>query len=493
MRSSSPLLLSLSLVSSSSLANVPLTVRIQHAANLSERGGNNITAAFAAVEQWCDIVLVANQQQRLPRRVAYLVHRLYASSLVRIGRDAAAIDQYERALQEIPEASCRGMEWNSTQFEQGRCWQRLMNYQKAHEVYLDVGKGLEAAICAMRLGDMDVAMRALGTVETEVGHTMLALLRALMGKTHMQSSVLQQQIDNGSSSRELIGNNGAFDDPLLVHLDDKVFLHTLLSSSDATRAFWPEGELVSREDLSAAVTTNTSSPLWIAKSRSGYGSHGNRLLRLEHCSTFDVQRQATSDDTLLLQRVIHPPCLLNGRKFSLRVYVVRIGATSHFSKDAIVKVAKDAWTPEGTVVDQHMTNSGRGEAMTQAGFGALSDVFSQEEDVEFWNNLRNSLRLVLSLYDEAASRNQLKIPGSTVDKKKLSDMRARIASMGLPKILGFDYVVDANRRPWLIEVNRFPGLEPRDDVDTPIKQAIVADAWTIARGNGTPLGRLELL
>ena len=37
---------------------------------------------------------------------------------------------------------------------------------------------------------------------------------------------------------------------------------------------------------------------------------------------------------------------------------------------------------------------------------------------------------------------------------------------------------DGNRkRPWLVEVNRFPGLEPRDEDDRKIKYKIVQDAW----------------
>lgn len=46
--------------------------------------------------------------------------------------------------------------------------------------------------------------------------------------------------------------------------------------------------------------------------------------------------------------------------------------------------------------------------------------------------------------------------------------------------MGFDYIVDANRRPFLLEVNRFPGLEPRDANDTVVKRAVVLSAWALA-------------
>ena len=36
---------------------------------------------------------------------------------------------------------------------------------------------------------------------------------------------------------------------------------------------------------------------------------------------------------------------------------------------------------------------------------------------------------------------------------------------------------NSRKTPWLVEVNRFPGLEPRDEDDRKIKYAIVRDAW----------------
>ena len=36
---------------------------------------------------------------------------------------------------------------------------------------------------------------------------------------------------------------------------------------------------------------------------------------------------------------------------------------------------------------------------------------------------------------------------------------------------------DHRKKPWLVEVNRFPGLEPRDKDDRKIKCRVVRDAW----------------
>jgi hypothetical protein len=58
----------------------------------------------------------------------------------------------------------------------------------------------------------------------------------------------------------------------------------------------------------------------------------------------------------------------------------------------------------------------------------------------------------------------------------------RRENLGIPKILGLDFVVEDNcgTRPpkaWLVEVNRFPGMEPRDEMDSIVKTQVVLDAW----------------
>ena len=79
----------------------------------------------------------------------------------------------------------------------------------------------------------------------------------------------------------------------------------------------------------------------------------------------------------------------------------------------------------------------------------------------------------------------------TLDEKRnlcrLLSARARV-----PKILGLDFLVDENQKPALIEVNRFPGLEPRGSSDEAVKRQVVKEAWDLARlkafGTGAKLG-----
>lgn len=86
---------------------------------------------------------------------------------------------------------------------------------------------------------------------------------------------------------------------------------------------------------------------------------------------------------------------------------------------------------------------------------------------KFWTAIRDSVLQVTQVYLHFAEQRQ-------------TDQTRSVGKLGIPKIMGFDYIVDANRRPFLLEVNRFPGLEPRDFSDTAVKQAVVRCAWVLA-------------
>jgi hypothetical protein len=274
---------------------------------------------------------------------------------------------------------------------------------------------------------------------------------------------------------------------MLEMLDDKVRLHQLLSSNSRGLrcTFWPESLVL--PDDAYRLSGYSSSQSWICKSRSGYGSHGNRILNSEEALT-EALLMRDDAESLLLQKLVEPPLILDGlgrRKFTMRVYVVYFIASSklpaevHIVKNGLVKVAAlpfnhDVKYPED-VLRIHMTNSGRETSMEQLDFSNLK-MLLDESDVQFddlWDRIRDSVRTLFLLYHDVAMR----ISDSEPRPFRLRDSLGRL---GIPKILGFDYAVDESGEPWLLEVNRFPGLEPRDGSDTPVKHYVVKEAWMLA-------------
>jgi hypothetical protein len=117
-----------------------------------------------------------------------------------------------------------------------------------------------------------------------------------------------------------------------------------------------------------------------------------------------------------------------------------------------------------------MTNSGRETDMAQYSFASLKNVFEANGwsfDI-FWEKIEEAARSVMEIYGN-------RISGAEMITTALFPGR-----LGIPKILGLDFVVDSERVPWLVEVNRFPGLEARGDGDRDIKNKVLASTWRLA-------------
>jgi Tubulin-tyrosine ligase family len=339
-------------------------------------------------------------------------------------------------------------------------------------------------------------------------------------------------------------NVGPWDDCLLQHLDDKVLLHNLLvpSSASATLAiggrgestttnrFWPQGVVVSLREHPSLFNLNTTrtrdTPMWIAKERAGYGSHGNTLVRAswETVQALGHSPAACDDqhDLLLLQQMVQRPLLVQGRTFSLRVYVILVSQDipcrchptlhgtqsplpcspfrAYIATEGLVKMAsvpliatksdgsqatnKDLVEFDGCDEDDidprmYLTNSGREEGMNQATFQYLRQQMSDSAFQTIWTSVVSAVSIVMARY-------------STMIEETFR-APSPVAKLRLPKILGFDFVVDQSRQAWLVEVNRFPGLEPRnDDDDALVKHQIVRDAWWVAAAAASGHSALEI-
>ena len=326
-------------------------------------------------------------------------------------------------------------------------------------------------------------------------------------------------------------NQCPFDSPLLLQLDHKVHLHNYLSNKAKTSkiSFWPKGYIFPR-DISEFKENNEDSEIeeysWILKEAAGYGSHGNRLVTTKEAKKIryfnsDADSEINSNkyenfESILCQKVVHPPLLLgkDGRKFSLRVYVVLLSSVNpmsnvptsssqkkqeqklpwkvYLSSVGLVKLAsapynvnihvKNAETDESSTNDfdssaldsMHMTNSGRETSMQQYDFHFLKQQFKHLDfDYDkFWSKIE-------SIVCTTMTQNW----NDTILSPEINGLNTNhfmTGQMYIPKILGFDFVVSENLQPWLLEVNRFPGLEPRDNCDYRVKYKVVTDSWTLA-------------
>jgi hypothetical protein len=482
---------------------------IRQAMTTSIQSTNNITAAYEACQQWQDILQDDGPSSSLDGNIVAISRALQASCLVRIGRDDQAIDVYDQALQ--LQACLDEKTRQDVSLGKAQALQRLLKYDRAKEQFLQTASSLErgalgAATCALRLGDVDDAIAILRQhCSRELSNQgqaggMLATLLVLNSEMSSQEArpLLEQASETSvmyrwishvlcrptNSVSDTAGNptfldlikinQSPYDDPSLIQLDDKVNLHNLLQNDNTskTSSFWPQGIILPAETnkLQNLVGGDDDDGLWICKQRAGYGSHGNQIVTTKQAVNLRVAEEC------VLQRMVDPPLLLEGRKFSLRIYVVSFGDTDLFvSTHGLVKLASvPVAEGDDDANDErvHMTNSGRETHMIQQDLQYLQRQFQQSglSYGTFWKDLRQAIGTVMKVYnDERATILQ---GGADWDDK--------LSRLGIPKIMGFDFVVDGACQPWLVEVNRFPGLEPRDDSDRQVKHQIVRDAWMCA-------------
>jgi hypothetical protein len=495
-------------------------VTLNQAVQATKQGAINITAAYEACDRWNQVLSETDPPKDIPEPIRAMCYALQASCLVRTGQDEEAIQAYDKAMQlkDLLNEDTR----EDVILGKAYSFQRLMKYDEARAQFqLSTSpKAIRgASTCALRVGQMDAALlllerqsdrdletnAVLATIqylkEPSLGESILNVLQEagasipLYRWIHMALSKSKVSFKNdgvppSTSALDLAAlNTCAFDDPLLIHLDDKVLLHKLLStpsaspsSSASCEEFWPFGLILPAESATLSQSIRLDNVQWVCKTRAGYGSHGNSIVN----SGEAIQLSTTLQGDMLLQKMIEPSLLLQGRKFSLRIYVVYFGtsATSSssppdvfISTQGLVKLAARPFDEQSSSLDlgMHMTNSGREPDARQEDLRFLEREFSRAgwSFSDLWKGITESVRDVMRVYDEK-TRALVSPDDETVPS------RLHLAKLGLPKILGFDFIVDASRNVWLVEVNRFPGLEARDSKDSPAKQQIIRDAWQMA-------------
>ena len=47
------------------------------------------------------------------------------------------------------------------------------------------------------------------------------------------------------------------------------------------------------------------------------------------------------------------------------------------------------------------------------------------------------------------------------------------------EVLGFDVLIDADTKPWLLEVNQAPSFQADSDLDYSVKKAVLKDSFSL--------------
>ncbi len=312
-----------------------------------------------------------------------------------------------------------------------------------------------AALCCHRLGRVPRAVHLLRqTLQRHPDHPQAEffLMRALRDLNELEeadglaSSLLDTVPTSGKASRDLVAAFNKYDSNVWDRADNKAQLKTLVER-DGEFSFYPD-TFVMPDDFDALAASGSGSH-WIAKPHALFGGHDVRV--------FDDPADAPREEGWIVQRYIADPLLVDGRKFDIRMLMLITSMDpprAFLCREALVRCA-----PKPYVLDDfdnlsiHATNRARFKDEHEDGEGTMSltALLDQLDN-------RESIRTGLETLARGLARAMV---GAGLFKDQApGNLRYAYG----PKLLGFDVCLDSNSTPWLLEVERGPGMKGIHDI-----------------------------
>ena len=180
-------------------------------------------------------------------------------------------------------------------------------------------------------------------------------------------------------------------------------------------------------------------------------------------------------NNLIIQKYIEQPLLYNGRKFDIRIWVLftYIGKDSKYEvfvfKEGHLKACSDIFNIDSDNLFIHLTNysvqkHNKNFSKVEIGNEISFQLFQQELNRQ--NSGKNFKKDILPQI--------IKIIGLTSKavKNKINIMNRKNCF----EIFGYDFILDVNFKPFLLEINTNPGLEESSPLIKMLVPRMIADA-----------------
>jgi tubulin polyglutamylase TTLL6/13 len=231
---------------------------------------------------------------------------------------------------------------------------------------------------------------------------------------------------------------------------------------------------------------------FIVKPSDGYQGRGIFLTRDFESIPMD---SAPSAPTMVVQRYIHKPFLLDGHKFDLRLYVLVTGCDPlriSLHEQGLVRLASEEYSePKAKNLQNTMVH------LTNYAINCDNPNFEENQNPEDGSDgHKRSLQAVLGQFEEEGMDVQsLMWQIEDLIVKTLLTVQPSLAHVYHScqpddvenamcfEILGFDVMLDSKAKPWLIEVNHAPSFRCETELDRLVKSAVLHDAFELLNIN----------
>ncbi|XP_076626725.1 tubulin monoglutamylase TTLL4 [Colletes latitarsis] len=190
--------------------------------------------------------------------------------------------------------------------------------------------------------------------------------------------------------------------------------------------------------------------------------------------------------SVIVQRYISKPKLINGSKFDLRAYVLVTSIDPmriYIYKEGLVRFATVRYVRDTNLNDKYMH-------LTNTSVNKLNPAYVPNDKVNSSKGHKWSFECLWShLNEEGVNVAELWSKIKDIVVKTLiaaeSDMNKAISGNLVSnytcyELYGFDVLLDENLKPWLLEVNTLPSLQTDTLLDTAIKGPLVTNVLNMA-------------
>ena len=221
--------------------------------------------------------------------------------------------------------------------------------------------------------------------------------------------------------------------------------------------------------------------LWIYKPSSGACGRGIEILR----HPAEVMEDERGAKRAVLQEYIRNPLLVEGRKFDLRLYVAVTSfapVRAYLYGNGLARFANlpyDAGFDSLSSPAVHLTNVSLNKQHPEF---VKNTSAARDDEGSVWSLDAIRTRLESLGHDSASifqHIDRLIVASLAAVEPVIAPELVSFQPSPCFELFGFDVILDAELKPWLLEVNSFPSVRCGTPLDLDIKSNLLADLFTL--------------